>query len=72
MGLSWGSGSVLVAIAINNYKTPLSVLAPLYNMNTLVAVVGALFIFSEWRDVNVVRLIIGSLLIIGGGVLVSS
>jgi transporter family protein len=72
MGLSWGSGSVLVAIAINNYKTPLSVLAPLYNMNTLVAVVGALFIFSEWKDVNALRLILGSLLIIGGGVLVSS
>lgn len=72
MGLAWGTGSVLVAIAINNYKTPLSVLAPLYNMNTLVAVVGALFIFSEWRDVNAIRLIIGSLLIIGGGVLVSS
>ncbi|MFT5906419.1 MAG: hypothetical protein ACI9E1_002027 [Cryomorphaceae bacterium] len=72
MGLAWGSGSVLVAIAITNYKTPLSVLAPLYNMNTLVAVVGALFIFSEWRDVNVIRLVMGSLLIIGGGVLVSS
>ncbi len=72
MGLAWGSGVVLVAIAMNNYKTPLSVLAPLYNMNTLVAVVGALFIFSEWRDVNVIKLVIGSLLIVGGGVLVSS
>ncbi len=72
MGLAWGSGVVLVAVAINQYGMPLSVLAPLYNMNTLVAVVGALFIFSEWRDVNVVRLVIGSLLIIGGGVLVST
>lgn len=71
-GLAWGLGAMLVAIAITKYKAPLSVLAPLYNMNTLVAVVGALFIFSEWRDVNVVKLIIGSILIIGGGVLVST
>jgi len=72
MGLMWGIGVVLVAIAMNHYKTPLSILAPLYNMNTLVAVVGALFIFSEWRDVNVIKLVLGSILIIGGGVLVSS
>lgn len=72
MGLCWGAGVVLVAMAINNYKTTLSVLAPLYNMNTLVTVVGALFIFSEWKDVNVVRLVIGAILIVGGGVLVSS
>ena len=72
MGLCWGAGVVLVAIAINDYKATLSVLAPLYNMNTLVTVVGALFIFSEWKDVNVVRLVIGAVLIIGGGVLVSS
>jgi len=72
MGICWGVGVVLVAVAINNYKTTLSVLAPLYNMNTLVTVVGALFIFSEWKDVNVVKLVIGALLIIGGGVLVAS
>lgn len=72
MGVTWGLGVVLVAVAITNYKTPLSVLAPLYNMNTLVAVVGALFIFSEWKDVNTVKLIIGSIMIIGGGVLVST
>ncbi len=72
MGVAWGAGTLLVAMAINQYKTPLAVLAPLYNMNTLVTVIGALFIFSEWKDVNVVKLVIGSLMIIGGGVLVSS
>ena len=63
---------MLVAIAITHYKTPLSILAPLYNTNTLVAVVGSLLIFSEWRDVNVVKLLMGSILIIGGAVLVST
>ncbi len=72
MGLCWGVGVLLVTTAITEYDTKLSVLAPLYNMNTLVTVVGALFIFSEWKDVSVVKLIIGSVLIIAGGVLVSS
>lgn len=72
MGLCWGVGVLLVTMAITKYDTKLSVLAPLYNMNTLVTVVGALFIFSEWKDVNVVKLIIGSFLIVAGGVLVSS
>ena len=72
LGLAWATGVVLVAIAITHYKTPLSILAPLYNTNTLVAVVGALLIFSEWRDVNVVKLLMGSVLIIGGAVLVST
>jgi len=72
LGLCWATGVVLVAIAITHYKTPLSILAPLYNTNTLVAVVGALLIFSEWRDVNVVKLIVGSMLIISGAVLVST
>ena len=41
-------------------------------MNTLVAVVGALFIFSEWKDANLVKLGFGTIMIILGGVLVSS
>lgn len=72
MGLCWGVGVLLVTLAITHYGTKLSVLAPLYNMNTLVTVVGALFIFSEWKDVNVVKLIIGALFIVAGGVLVST
>jgi len=72
MGVCWGVGVLLVAMAISKYGTKLSVLAPLYNMNTLVTVVGALFIFSEWKDLNVVKLIIGAVLIVAGGVLVST
>jgi len=71
-GAFWGIGMMLVAVAISKYSAPLSKLAPLYNMNTLIAVIGALVIFSEWKDVNTVKVIIGSILIIAGGVLVSS
>lgn len=72
MGLSWGTGVVLVALGISKYGSPISQLAPLYNMNTLVTVVIALFVFSEWKDVHIVKLTIGALMIIAGGVLVSS
>jgi glucose uptake protein GlcU len=72
LGVFWGLGILLVAIAISKYGAKLSVLAPLYNMNTLVAVVGALFIFSEWKDANLVKLGFGTIMIILGGVLVSS
>lgn len=72
MGIAWGIGVVLVAIGISKYGAPISQLAPLYNMNTLVTVVIALVVFSEWKDVNLVKLTIGALFIILGGVLVSS
>jgi len=72
MGLCWGIGVLLVSMAISKYGTKLSVLAPLYNMNTLVTVIGALILFSEWKDLNIVKLIIGALLIVVGGVLVST
>lgn len=72
MGVSWGIGVVLVALGISKYGSPISQLAPLYNMNTLVTVVIALFVFAEWKDVHLVKLLFGALFIIIGGVLVSS
>ncbi len=71
IGLFWGLGLALVAIAMVKYTTPLSTLVPLYNMNTLVAVLLALVVFAEWRDVNVTRLLAGAALIVVGGTLVA-
>ena len=70
-GLTWGIATGLIAIALAKYHAPLSQLAPLYNMNTLVTVVLALWIFSEWNQVKVPQLLLGSLLIIAGGMLVA-
>ena len=47
----------------------MSVLVPLYNMNTLVAVGIGLVLLGEWRDVSVWRLLAGAALIVAGGVL---
>ena len=72
LGLSWGLGMGLVAVALTFYSTPLSRLVPLYNMNTLVAVVLALVVFSEWKEVAVAKLLAGALLIVVGGILVAN
>ena len=71
MGFFWALGAGLVAFALLRYQAPLGKLVPLYNMNTLIAVLLALWIFSEWRDVNLSKLIAGSVLIVLGGVLVA-
>jgi len=72
MGMSLGVGTLLVVYAIAQYQVPISKLAPLYNMNTLVTVIAGLLIFSEWKTVNGSSVIIGSILIILGGIVVSS
>ncbi|MGB0560425.1 MAG: hypothetical protein ACPGVO_01300 [Spirulinaceae cyanobacterium] len=70
-GLLWGLGTGCVAIALLKYQTPLAKLVPLYNLNTLIAVLLALVVFAEWQTVNFPRLAIGALLVVIGGILVS-
>lgn len=71
IGLTWGIGSGLIALALVKYKAPLSQIAPLYNLNTLLVVLLSLWIFSEWKDASPFKLMIGAILIVVGGTLVS-
>ena len=71
LGLLWGLGTGCVALGLIQYQAPLAKLVPLYNMNTLITVGLALIVFAEWKDTNVVQLMIGAVLIIAGGILVS-
>lgn len=71
-GLTWGVASGFVAYSLLHFKVPISQLVPLYNMNTLVAVVLALLIFSEWKDLHVITLIAGTVLIVIGAILVAN
>ena len=70
-GITWGIATGLIAIVLARFHTPLSQLIPLYNMNTLIGVLLALWIFAEWRQVHVPTLLMGSILIVAGGVLVA-
>ena len=71
-GVTWGVATGLVAYALLNFQVPISQLVPLYNMNTLIAVLLALVIFSEWKDLHTIKLISGSVLIVAGAVLVAN
>ena len=71
LGFFWATGMGLVLLGLARYQAPLSQLVPLYNMNTLVTVAIALVLFGEWKDANVMQLLLGAGLIIMGGVLVS-
>ncbi|MEM8844307.1 MAG: hypothetical protein AAGB35_04610 [Pseudomonadota bacterium] len=71
-GLTWGIASGLVAHTLLNYDVPISQLVPLYNMNTLIAVLLALIVFSEWKDLHTIKLLSGSVLIVAGAILVAN
>lgn len=71
-GIVWGIATCLVAIAYSRFKMPVSKLVPLFNTNTLVAVVLGLLIFSEWKTINCPKLLIGTLLVVVGGILVTN
>ncbi|MRR14328.1 hypothetical protein EG833_02635 [archaeon] len=71
-GCTWAVAAGLVALALKRYGVPVSKLAPLYNMNTLVTVLIGLYAFAEWNEVNSLKLLTGALLIMAGGFIVST
>lgn len=71
-GITWGVATGLVAYSLLHFNVPISQLVPLYNMNTLVAVLLALVIFSEWQELNVVKLLLGTVLIVVGAIFVAN
>ena len=70
-GLFWAISTGFVAISLSRYGAQISQLVPLYNMNTLVAVILGLVIFAEWRHVDPWKLLAAAILIVAGGVLAS-
>jgi transporter family protein len=70
-GLVFGVGAGLISLALIRFDAAISQLAPLYNMNFLITVLLGLLIFSEFRDLQVPRLLAGALLILVGGWVVS-
>ncbi len=71
-GLTWGIASGLVAYSLLHFDVPISQLVPLYNLNTLVAVLLALVIFSEWKDLHTLKLLSGTVLIAIGAIFVAN
>jgi uncharacterized membrane protein len=71
-GVLWALGIGSIAIALGRYEGQISQLVPLYNMNTLVAVVIGLVALSEWQNMQPGRLLLGAVLTIAGGVLAAT
>jgi hypothetical protein len=61
-----------IALALGRYEARISQLVPLYNMNTLVAVGLGLTVLGEWREVNLLRLLLGAGLAVTGGILAAT
>ena len=71
-GLFWGIANLLIIIGLSRFSMPISKLVPLFNMNTMVAVIIGLFVFAEWKNVNIGQLLLATLLIIIGGTLAAN
>jgi uncharacterized membrane protein len=71
-GSCWAVGAGCLSYALTRYSIPVSKLVPLHNMNALVAIAIGLIFFAEWNEVQVAKLLLGSALIIVGGVIVSN
>lgn len=70
-GLIWASSMACIVIGLQRYDASISVITPLFNLNTLIAVGIGLWVFSEWKTVHVPQLLVGSFLIVIGGALVA-
>jgi uncharacterized membrane protein len=71
-GACFALGTGLISYALFSYGVPVSKLAPIWSCNVLVTLaVGALFL-GEASQVDVLKLSAGTILIIGGAILVSN
>jgi uncharacterized membrane protein len=71
VGITWALGQLMIALALQKFAVPLSIIAPIYNSNTLVAVFIALIVFSEWSQVSMGYLCAGAFLTTVGSILVA-
>lgn len=72
-GLLWGIGMICVTCGLSLPDTAVSKLVPLYNTNTLVAVLLGILFLKEAPEQGtmVVLLVLGALLVVAGGILVT-
>jgi hypothetical protein len=70
-GLSLGLGAGLTVFALIRFAAPISQISSLAATFPMVTVALGLWIFSEWKEVDVSRLLLGAVLIVVGGIIVS-
>jgi len=71
-GIIWALGMLFALLALAN-NAPVAKLAPIYNINTLIAVALGMVVLKELPvGEDRIKVIIGAILIVIGGILVSS
>ncbi len=70
-GACAAAGTAAISYAVLKYGASMSVLIPVFNLNTLLGVVIGLWIFAEWKNVKIPDLLIGTVLIVVGTFFVS-
>jgi transporter family protein len=71
MGLTWSVAIACMSYGFGTLKLPISIVAPLTNSNALIAVALGALLFAEYKDLDMGRVLIGTLLICAGATLVS-
>ena len=72
VGVTWALGMFLVTMALTKYNPPMSIISPLNSTACFVTVLLALIMFSEWKNLHIMRLVVGTVLIVVGAMLVST
>ena len=72
MGATWALATYCMIYAVDELKLPVSVMAPLTNSNAIVAVIIGAIVFAEWKDLNMTKVSIGTVLTVIGATIVST
>lgn len=71
MGTTWTLAIACMVYGMGVLKLPVSIIAPLTNSNALIAVLVGGVAFSEWRNLNLSLVALGTLLICAGATVIS-
>ncbi len=69
-GVFWALSLAGISYALFRYNLSMSKLNPVFNANTLTTVFLSLFLLGEWSEVNLLKVVVGAVLVVAGAVVV--
>ena len=72
MGISWSIAILCMSYSILKLNIPITIIAPITNSNVLVAVFLGAIIFSEFKYLEINKILVGTIFIIIGTVIISN
>lgn len=72
MGITWSISILCMSYGISKLNVPISIIAPITNSNIIVAVFFGAIIFSEFKSLEINKILIGTFLITIGVIVISS